>query len=177
MSKDKKRDDKYSTDTDSNPIRKNYPTTEVSPPSLSGVKTSGSDLDDGIFYRTEEYYSKIVEEVIRVSKGQLEEEGKKKRELRGFFTRLFSVFIIVQFIALLVLILIKGFSSTFAISEALLTTYIVSVFVETLGIIAAMVTFVFNSKEEVNIINTLNAAIANYQKLTEKDNKPGDKES
>lgn len=37
-----------------------------------------------------------------------------------------------------------------------------------------MVAFIFNSKEEVNIIDTLNAAIANYQKLSEKNNKKED---
>ena len=151
--------------------RKEYPTTEVNPAGLSGGNPSGRDLDNGILSRVEENYSKIVEEVIEISKDQLEKEGEKKRKLRSFFTWFFSVFIAVQFVALLVLLLIKGFNGNFKISEALLTTYIISVFVETLGIIAAMVAFIFNAKEEVNIINTLNAAIANYQKLSEESHR------
>ncbi len=156
--------------------RKNYPTREVNPPSHSKAEPSGTDLDNEILYRTEENYSKVVEKVIDVSKNQLEKEGEKKRALRNFFTLFFSVFIAIQFVALLILLLIKGFNASFVISEALLTTYIISVFVETLGIIAAMVAFIFNSKEEVNIIDTLNAAIANYQKLTEQDNRKAEKE-
>lgn len=147
-----------------------YPTTKVDLSGVSASSPSGEDLDNKILYQVEENYSKIVEEVIEISKGQLEKEGETKRELRSLFTRFFSAFIFVQFAALLVLIFVKGFNKNFLISETLLTTYIISVFVETLGIIAAMVAFIFNSKEEVSIIDTLNAAIGNYQKFTERNN-------
>lgn len=171
MAKDRKQSDVNPRAKGNATGRKSYPTEEVNLSFSSGDISSGTDLDNEILYKTEENYSKIVEKVIEVSKSQLEKEGEKKRALRSFFTWFFSIFIAVQFAVLLVLLLIKGFNADFAISEALLTTYIISVFVETLGIIAAMVAFIFNSKEEVNIIDTLNAAIANYQKLSEKSNR------
>lgn len=177
MAADKKKKGATSGVEDENLEKKNFPTMEVHASNLNEYNQSGAALDNEILSKAEENYGKIVEKVIDVSKDQLEKEGEKKRGLRSFFTCFFSVFIAVQFVALLVLLLIKGFNENFKISEALLTTYIVSVFVETLGIIAAMVAFIFNAKEEVNIINTLNAAIANYQKLSEKNRKKDNESS
>lgn len=144
--------------------QKNYPTGKID---TSGFDRGKAHSLDNEILAEENYYG-IVEKVIIVSEEQLKKDGEKKRELRDFFTYFFSYFIFCQFIVLLILIFLSGSSEKFSISDVLLTTYIVSVFVETLGIIAAMVAFVFNSEEEVKIIDILNAVIANYQKPSKK---------
>lgn len=142
-----------------------YPTGKINTSNFDAVKANS--LDNGIL--AEQNYYGIVEKVIDVSEEQLKKDGEKKRDLRDFFTYFFSYFILAQFIVLLALMFLNSSSEKFNISDALLTTYIISVFVETLGIIAAMVAFVFSSEEEVKIIDILNAVIANYQKPSKKD--------
>ena len=77
----------------------------------------------------------------------------------------FSIFISVQFIALIVMLFLRGFIQAFDISDTLFTAYIVSVFVETLGIVAVMVKFAFDTKQEVEILSTLNGVIEHFQKF------------
>lgn len=82
---------KDSHDKIDNSGQKHYPTAEVNLSGLSENTPSSADLDSKILYEAEVNYSKIVEKVIEISKEQLEEEGKKKRELRSSFTRFFLV--------------------------------------------------------------------------------------
>ena len=53
----------------------------------------------------------------------------------------------------------------FNISDDMLKIYIISVFLETLSVIAAMIAFAFSSKDETNIINALSEIVKVYQKM------------
>ena len=128
-----------------------------------------SRMDNQILADAEKSYSKTVDEVIRISGEQLTEEGKNKQKLRFFFTIFFSIFIASQFVILSVVIFLLGLQQDFVLPDGVLTAYIASVFVETLGVVALMVKFVFNSQEEVKIIDILNAVVVNYQKFNRKD--------
>lgn len=46
----------------------------------------------------------------------------------------------------------------------MIKTYIVSAFVETLGVVAVMVRFAFDTKQEVEILSTLNGIVEHFQK-------------
>lgn len=54
--------------------------------------------------------------------------------------------------------------TSFSISDDLIKTYIVSAFVETLGVVAVMVRFAFDTKQEVEILSTLNGIVEHFQK-------------
>ena len=50
------------------------------------------------------------------------------------------------------------------LSDNVLTVYMTSVFVETLGAVVVMIKYAFKADEEVRIIDILNAVVKNFQK-------------
>lgn len=143
----------------------------------SSDEMAGEKLDENILkdtrqieYESDKGYQKIAKEIVNISKEYLNNQNVKKSSLRKIFTIFFTIFLSVQFACLIMFILFNSFKCIeFKMSEYLLTTYIVSVFVETLGTISVMLAFSFTSKEESSIVAVLTTVIQNYQKYF-KDN-------
>ena len=70
--------------------------------------------------------------------------------------------------AVLVIIMFLNRVWDLQITDYILSIYIVSVFVETLAGLIIMITFAFDSKQEVELIKILNAIITNFKKYDEK---------
>lgn len=121
-------------------------------------------LDSEIQRASEQSYNEIVNNVVSISKEQLDRQNINKQNIRKFFIKFFAVFISLQFLALIILLALRGAIDSFDISDTLFTSYIVSVFVETLGVVAVMVKFAFDSKQEVQILSTLNKVVEHFQK-------------
>lgn len=118
-----------------------------------------------IAYESEQGYREIAKLVVDIVKEYINTQNEKKTPLRKVFTITFSVLLIFQLITIVAFVLFDSFVCIpFEISESLLTTYIISVFVETLGAIAAMIAFAFTSKEESEIVSILTTIIQNFQK-------------
>lgn len=127
-----------------------------------GVRSN--EMDGEIERDSERSYSEVVSKVVEISNEQLDRQDANKQSIRKIFTRFFTVFIILQFVVLSALLMFRGFVPSFDVSDELVTTYIVSVFVETLGVVASMVVFAFDTKQEVKILETLNRVVENFQK-------------
>ena len=118
-----------------------------------------------IAYESERGYREIAKLVVGIVKEYINTQNEKKTPLRKVFTITFSVLLVFQLITIVMFVLFDSFTCIpFEISESLLTTYMISVFVETLGAIAAMIAFAFTSKEESEIVSILTTIIQNFQK-------------
>ena len=122
-----------------------------------------------IEYESDKGYQKIADKVVDISKQYLGIQNEAKKSLRKFFSIFFSSMIGVQLIFLIVLIILNSIESlSFNVSEYIITSYIISVFVETLGSIGCMLVFSFTSKEESSIVAILTTVIQNYQKYVKR---------
>ena len=125
--------------------------------------------------QSEKAYIEIVRGVVEKSSASLTALREDKKNLRDSFVGLFKVLIMAQLIALAIVIIVKGFVPCFRISDNIVLTFMTTVFVETIGVIALMIAFAFTSKEEIEIINILNSVVENYQKynnIRQKDKTP-----
>lgn len=117
-----------------------------------------------VIEKSEEAYIEIVKVVVEKSGKNLDNLRNDKVALRKKFVNLFSFVLISQLIVLFAILITKGFFSWFYISSDIIITYMSTLFVETLGVIAMMITFAFKSSEEIRIIDILNSVVSNYQK-------------
>lgn len=109
-------------------------------------------------------YNEIVGNVVHLSGKQLDKQHEGKEKFRNFFKIFFSIFISAQVVVLVVLLFFRGLCATFYVSDTLMTSYIVPVFVETLGVVAVMVRFAFDTTQEIQILSTLNGVIQRFPK-------------
>lgn len=113
--------------------------------------------------KSDNSYQRTANKIVNISANQLSEQNTSKRHFQKILLVFFIILLSVQFLAIIVLVLIKGFSKNFEISDAILLTFITSVFVETLGVIAIMVKFSFNNEQETKIISILNSYIKDFK--------------
>ena len=124
-----------------------------------------------VLQKSEEAYIEIVRDVVKKSGENLSLLRKDKTYLRNRFVCLFSWILVLQIIVLFGIFACKGFVPSFAVSNDIIMTYMTTVFLETLGVIALMITFAFKSAEEIKIIGILNSVVSNYQKYKDNKNK------
>ncbi len=110
-----------------------------------------------------EVYLDTVKGVVQQTTEHLNSQNSAKKDLRTNFTRFFKWFIFMQFIVLIVLIVLNASIPNFIVSEAVLLAYISSVFVETLGVMAIMVTFAYNNKTEKTVLEILKSIVENFK--------------
>lgn len=112
-------------------------------------------------------YRRITEKIIDKTCDQLNAHTNAKSPLREKLSNFIVGLLSVQF---LVLVVILFFNSEWKlqISDFILNSYIISVFVETLAGLTIMIKFAFDSKQEVELIQILNAIITNFKKYDEK---------
>lgn len=132
-------------------------------------------LDDLLKRDSENAYRVIAQQIVKISTEQLEKQNDSKNRLKKIFTRFFIIFISIQYFVLVALLFIKAFCDV-DLNEIVLTTYISSVFIETLGAILIMIKYAFDSEQEVNILEILNSVISNYQKFGGEKNEKGKNE-
>ncbi len=121
-------------------------------------------IDNELKGESEKTYREIAQLIVNTSSKQLNEQNQSKTKLKSIFTIFFIVFISAQYVVLVGLMLLKALAGV-DLSDTVLITYITSVFVETLGSIAVMIAYAFDSKQEVNILEILNGVISNFQKF------------
>lgn len=109
-------------------------------------------------------YRKIAKSIVDISNDQLGKQNKSKIDLKESFETFFKWLLSLQLIAIFALLIIKGFFKDFNITDSVLIAVISSVFVESLGIVAVMVKYAFDSEQEVKILEILKELIKNYQK-------------
>ena len=142
-------------------------TSEIVLPLLDLGDTAMSKWIEGLAQaniQTQLEYIDIAKNIVGVSEAQLYHQNKSKGLLRGGFTPYFKWLIVIQLLFLGVLLMLKGFCPCFHLNDVVIITYITSVFVETLGGVIVMVTYAFNSKEEVEATKILTGVIEHYQK-------------
>ena len=85
--------------------------------------------------------------------------------LRNNFALYFEKILWWQMFWLCIFILFDSFVGIpFEISDEVLNTFMVSVFVETLGAIVVMIAFAFSSNEESKIVEVLTGIVQSFQK-------------
>ena len=124
-----------------------------------------SEIDNAFKRKSEDTYRKIALKIVDTSSKQLEEQNTSKNKLKSVFTRFFIIFVGIQYLVLVLLLFVKAFAPTINLTDTVIISYITSVFVETIGAIAIMIKYAFDSKQEVNILSILNSVISNYQKF------------
>ena len=129
------------------------------------LSDDASEIDNALKRKSEDTYRKIALKIVDTSSKQLEEQNTSKNKLKSIFTTFFIIFIGIQYLVLISLLFTKAFVPILNLSDTVIISYITSVFVETLGAIAIMITYAFDSKQEVNILKILNGIISNYQKF------------
>ncbi|MBE6534810.1 MAG: hypothetical protein E7678_07610 [Ruminococcaceae bacterium] len=140
----------------------NVPCTDVDDSLLSD---DASSIDNALKRNSEDTYKKIALQIVNTSSQQLKDQNTSKNNLKTIFTWFFIAFIAIQYLVLVSLLFIKAFVATLNLSDTVIIAYITSVFVETLGAVAVMIKYAFDSKQEVNILSILNGVISNYQKF------------
>lgn len=123
-------------------------------------------------YSPDKVYDDIVREVVNISKTQLGIQSTSKEKLKTSFSTFFKILLSAQLIFLALLIVYQAFFAEKRLSDAVIISYISSVFVETLGGVILMITYAFNSKEEVETIRILNRVVQYYQKSPHETVKP-----
>lgn len=125
-------------------------------------------IDYELKARSERAYIKIAETIVEVSQSQLCQQNNSKNILKRKFTSFFIKFVSVQFLVLVFLLISKAFYKEFYLSEAVIITYMTSVFIETLGAIVLMIKYAYDSAQEVEILKILNTVISSYKKFNDK---------
>lgn len=124
-------------------------------------------IDDKLKRNSEEKYLEIVTNIVSVSRSQLEKQNRSKQNNRILLLRFFVWFLIAQYVIMIALFVVEGFGLWgFFLKEAIILTYISSVFVETLGAIIIMVKYAFQSDQEVQILKILNGVVEKFQKFS-----------
>ena len=118
--------------------------------------------------KSEEIYLEVVQDVVDFSKINLETIHFEKKLLRD---RLIEFCLQILAIQLVFLFLFLVLRQQMGLSDNVLSVFMTSVFVETLGAIFIMIKFAFKSDEEVKIIDILNAVVKNFQKYDDSSDK------
>lgn len=114
--------------------------------------------------KSDDSYQNTARKIVNISASQLKSQNKTKTKMQKILLKFFSALLILQFIAIIVILLLKGFSvNLFNLSDTVILAFITSVFVETLGIVAIMVKNSFNHTQETEIISILNSYISNFK--------------
>lgn len=168
---DKKTSARRLLEFDVNDIPKN---SKIPQPSVDVQKSMEIHNISAMINSDKEYIS-IVKDVVSFSKKNLECIRSDKQELRNELVSFCIRILGIQLFMLCFFIFLSAMFDTFNLSDEVLIAFMTSIFVETLGAIIVMVNFAFKSKEEVEIVNILNAVVKNYQKYKEQKKQEGDK--
>lgn len=112
--------------------------------------------------KSERLYKDIAKNITVTSLNQLKKQNEFKKNARNYFIFFFSIFLSIEYIVLLVLL----FSEKDYVNNSILSTYMISIFVETLGVIASMTKFVFDSKQENTLLEIINSILVNFKKFS-----------
>ena len=112
-------------------------------------------------------YREITKTIIQKTSAQLEAHTNAKKPLRLILLWFVVALLSAQFIAL-VFILFFNNAWQLEISDYIINVYVVSLFLETLAGLIIMIKFSFDSKQEVQLIEVLNAIIRHFKKFDDK---------
>ena len=120
------------------------------------------EIETKLISRSEEAYQEITNRIIDETKQQLNANRDAKKNLRIALCYFVMGLLAVQFIFLMVALILN--KHLIFISDDVISTYIVSVFAETLVGLIIMVSFAFKSNQEVELIKILNLIVSHFQK-------------
>ena len=127
--------------------------------------SDADNIDAKLMGKSENAYIDIANKIVDASTDQLNQQNFSKNGLKEKFTKFFIIFISIQYGFLAVLLASLAFFDFVELDTTIIIAYISSVFVETLGAIVFMITYAFNSQQEVQILEILNKVITNFQKF------------
>lgn len=113
--------------------------------------------------KSDDSYQKTAREIVKISKDQLNKQYRSKRSMQNILLNFFVSLLLSQFFFIIVTVMLKGLNENFVLSDQIILVLITSVFVETLGVIAIMVRFAFNSNQEIEIISILHSYIKDFK--------------
>lgn len=122
-----------------------------------------------------ESYNRIAHRIVNIAGEQLRSQNDSKNTLKEKLSAFFRAFLTIQFVAIFLLIAGQMVCKIIwpkyeLVSDNIIITFITSVFLETLSGIIMMITYAFNSKDEVRITQILSDVIKNYKKNSDSDN-------
>ena len=120
--------------------------------------------------RSEGDYRRLANRIVRTSVNQLRVQNKSKTQLKFIFTLFFTLFIAVQYVAMLLIFGAHMFMHISLLPTEIIIAYISSVFAETIGAIVLMIKYAFDSSQETQVLAILNGVITNYQKFNNGQN-------
>lgn len=129
------------------------------------------DIWNSMIQESERVYARITEEIVWKTSEQLMTYNRSKGELRRKLSNFVIVFLVVQFVVLSLAFLLNNI--LFKIDESIIKAFIVSVFVETLLGLIAMIKFSFDSKQETELIKILHSVVQNFKKLNDRNRDDG----
>lgn len=116
-------------------------------------------------------YQITAKGIVTASIEQLESQNYTKNCLRKKLLTSFIWLLFLQLLLITVLVVLSSVNIGFSVDKSVLITIITSVFVETLGVVAIMVKFAFDSTQEVEIINILHSYISNFKIFNSSEHK------
>lgn len=113
----------------------------------------------------EEFYVDLSKEIVEFAMVRLTKNDDRKKSLRIWMFILSIILIAIEYVFLLLILFKQGYlCNCFKLPETVITVYMSSVFVETLGIIYLIVKYLFSTKSEEKDIEVLTKIISNFQK-------------
>lgn len=173
--KGKKRENKNSKSENESEQKKQNANTRVNPPTVSKNQVLGVGTDSDYVANIElskndaalesdKAYREIAVDIKDASIKHLDNQFSEKNTIRLYFMVFFSLLLSVEYIVLVVMIF-------YGIDSTIVNPYMISIFVETLGVIGAMIGFVFDSKQETSIVQIITSILKNFQKFGNNDGK------
>jgi len=136
-------------------------------PSSDGLNSIDYDVKRKqleIIALSDQAYREITKDIIGKTDTHLKTLIDSKKPIREKTLSYIRWFLVAQFVVLTIIILLSS-SKCFDISTTVITTYIVSVFAETLSGLMAIIHFAFDNTQEVKLIGVLNKIVKRFQKF------------
>lgn len=108
-------------------------------------------------------YQLTAKMIVNASIEQLNTQNTTKNDIRRALLNAFLWLLFLQLLLITVLVVLSSWLPSFVVDKSVLISIITSVFVETLGVIAIMVKYAFDSTQEVKIIDILHSYISNFK--------------
>lgn len=119
--------------------------------------------------KSDEDYREVTKRVVDITEKNLNKQTEAKDNIRKELLPFIRWFLVLQYTVLCIILVFNDI--ILHLNTTIITTYIVSVFAETLAGLIIMIKYAFDPKQEVELLKVLNAVVSDYQKVkgTKKD--------
>ncbi len=113
--------------------------------------------------KSDETYREVTTRVVNITEKNLEKQTESKENIRKELLPFIRWFLVLQYTVLCIVLVFNN--AILHLNTTIITTYIVSVFAETLAGLIIMIKYAFDPKQEVELLKVLNAVVSDYQKV------------